>query len=160
MNRRCVISQDRLQHLLTYDKVTGEFKWKNPTSNRVKVGSIAGSVTKGYRSVGLDGVQYLLHRLAYLYITGEWPDTIDHINGNGLDNSWSNLRNCSHAANHQNKKVKGYYWAEYAGKFRVQLKVLGKHVVSSYANSEEEAARMYKEAKKKYHPFSERMNLG
>lgn len=36
---------------------------------------------------------FLVHRLVWLYMTGEHPNgEIDHINGNRKDNRWENLR--------------------------------------------------------------------
>jgi hypothetical protein len=53
----------------------------------------------------VDGHRYPAHRLAWLYMTGEWPGEVDHINGKKDDNRWANLRDISHAANSQNVRV-------------------------------------------------------
>jgi hypothetical protein len=68
------------------------------------VGSIAGSLHKdGYVYIGIDGRLYLAHRLAVLYVTGEWPEQeVDHKNGVRDDNRWRNLRDASSAQNRRN----------------------------------------------------------
>lgn len=51
------------------------------------------------------GRQYMLHRIIWLYMTGESPcGEIDHINHNPLDNKFSNLRLVSRAVNNRNAK--------------------------------------------------------
>src|SRR5690606_11618117 len=58
----------------------------------------------GYREVGIDGRLYKAHRVIWLYIAGEWPDEIDHINGDRSDNRFANLRAVSRAENMRNKR--------------------------------------------------------
>lgn len=101
------MNQDRLKSVLIYDECTGDFKWSKPVG-RWKAGDIAGSVfdngyNNKYRRITIDGKQHFAHRLAWLYVTGEWPsDYIDHINHDGLDNRFDNLRLASNEMNQKN----------------------------------------------------------
>lgn len=78
------ITAERLRELLEYDEDTGVFKRKARTSNRISIGDIAGSSdAKGYVCIRVGGKTYKAHRLAWLYVYGEWPTgEIDHINHN------------------------------------------------------------------------------
>jgi hypothetical protein len=97
----------RVRELLHFDPDTGKFVWKAKSaarSNRIKVGTEAGSLgIHGYVIVGIDGKTFRAHRLAWLYVYGEWPRyIIDHINGNRADNRLSNLREASASLNASN----------------------------------------------------------
>lgn len=97
------LTQAELKARLHYDPKTGVFTWR--TSKYVKmIGKEAGCVSKstGYRVVVLFGKQYLMHRLAFLYMTGEFPDVTDHIDGCRTNNRWANLRSISRAQNREN----------------------------------------------------------
>ena len=89
-----MLTVSRLRYLLSYNKSTGIMRWKNPTSNRVRVGSVAGcSRADGFRKIAIDGRSYLTNRLAVLHQTGEWPaSNVIFKNGNRSDVSWRNLR--------------------------------------------------------------------
>ena len=97
----------RLKHLLEYSYTTGLFTWKNPSSNRVKVGQIAGAKDAyGYVVIRLDSILYKAHRLAWLYCMEEDPIcSIDHINGIKDDNRIDNLREASLQENARNKVI-------------------------------------------------------
>lgn len=45
------------------------------------------------------------HRVALALTNGEWPSSVDHINGDRSDNRIANLRVVDHQTNMQNKKV-------------------------------------------------------
>lgn len=49
-------------------------------------------------------VEHLVHRIIFKMVYGYEPVSVDHINGNGLDNRLCNLRGCSHSENHKNVK--------------------------------------------------------
>ena len=45
------------------------------------------------------------HRIAYFLMENEMPTgEIDHIDGDGLNNKWANIRNVSHSENAKNQK--------------------------------------------------------
>ena len=106
MTNRELLELARLHELLEYNLATGLFVWKKSNSNRKPVGSIAGGRTNnhGYLHVNVDGRLYAAHRLAWFYVTGKWPDQIDHINGVRTDNSFSNLRSVSVKQNTHNQR--------------------------------------------------------
>lgn len=88
------LTAQRLREVLAYNHLTGEFRWKRPTNNRVKTGSVAGRFnTTGYRQISIDGTEYLDRRLAWLYVHGEWPTAnIISVNGIKWDSRFLNLR--------------------------------------------------------------------
>jgi HNH endonuclease/AP2 domain len=100
-----VISAEELREVLHYDPSTGVFSWKT-CGRKSWVGKTVGSWDLyGYKTVRLAGRSYKLHRLAWLYVTGEWPDgDIDHINGVRHDNRMSNLRAVCRQTNLQNMR--------------------------------------------------------
>ncbi|WP_202210588.1 HNH endonuclease signature motif containing protein [Pseudomonas paraversuta] len=98
------ITQARLKELFTYDPETGHFTRRIKVSNR-HAGTIAGGINNsGYVMLRIDGKRCMAHRAAWLYMTGEWPvSEIDHINRNGFDNRFANLRDVTHLANLHNR---------------------------------------------------------
>lgn len=98
-------SQQQLRELLDYDPSTGDLRWRvrpgHPAFNTRKAGQLAftSSTSRGYRQGDIFGVNFLAHRVIWKWVTGEDPDTIDHINRNKTDNRWDNLRSVTNLEN-------------------------------------------------------------
>lgn len=96
-----VMTQERLQDLLRYDKDTGIFTWRNKKAN--KAGS---KTTNGYIQISVGGKRYAAHRLAWLYIYGYIPEQqLDHINRQRDCNKITNLRLATQSTNNINKPI-------------------------------------------------------
>ena len=96
-----------VRDLFNYDPETGLLRWRKAVS-RHAAGAVAGTVRgdKRYIEVRCAGKYYGAHRLAFLWMTGRWPNPeIDHINQDGTDNRWSNLREATKAQNAANRRV-------------------------------------------------------
>jgi hypothetical protein len=100
------LTQARLQELVTYDADTGLFEWSHPPKNHPSLKAyIAGGISTGYVLIKIDGRKYKAHRLAWLYVHGEWPSMdVDHINGCPLDNRIQNLRLATNPQNQANRR--------------------------------------------------------
>lgn len=105
---RAELTQDRLKELLTYNPESGEFHWNSAHACRSKRKSLkAGSTNRnGYSSVYVDGRPYQIHRLAWLYMTGERPVEIDHINHQKSDNRGANLAASTRRQNCRNLSLR------------------------------------------------------
>ena len=111
--------------------------------------------------VMVDGRQWLAHRLAWLYVHGEWPDQIDHVNGIKTDNRISNLRNvCARVnmenvrgpkANNRSSGVLGVTWWERGKKWKAQINMRGRNRHLGYTDTIEDAQRLYLDAKRRLH---------
>ena len=133
------LTQEELKKQLRYDRRSGIFIRLVSNSNAVKVGDIAGNIRKGYSGksyidIDVNGIRYQAHRLSFLYINGLFPEfEVDHINGDGLDNSWCNLRPVTHKENGMNQrlsknstsKFNGVCWHTGTNKWRAYIKVNG-----------------------------------
>lgn len=98
------LTAQRLRELLHYDPETGIFTAQEIRTGRKNRSGEIGSVNRnGYRVMHVIGQRYRTHRLAWLYMTGEWPKSqIDHIDGDRLNNKWGNLRDVPRSINLQN----------------------------------------------------------
>lgn len=151
---------EELRRVLLYDPLTGIFERAVRTSNRVKVGDRAGSLGhKGYLRIQFGGRQHYAHRLAWLYMTGQWPDgQIDHVNRIKTDNRWSNLRVVDNKTNHENRcdpllnNSVGSLGVCRNGKgFGAGIQTNGKRVWLGTFPTREEAQKAYFDAKRRLH---------
>lgn len=105
------LSQTFLKSVLRYDPLDGSWTWlrremASPQWNGHFAGKPAGSIDPdtGYLRIRIGKRLYYAHRLAWLYMTGEWPKIeVDHENTNRADCRWENLREATHAENNTNK---------------------------------------------------------
>lgn len=151
------LTLDRLKSLLSYNEVSGEFSWIKVTSNRVKVGAVAGCQDAlGYIVIRIDGKLYRGHRLAWLYCYGEWPEhEIDHINQDKSDNRPSNLRSATKKQNAENVGVRannrsghtGVSWSTAAMKWKAQIRHNQKTIHLGVFTDVIKAARAYETAR-------------
>jgi hypothetical protein len=145
-----MLTQTRLRELLNYDPVTGEFQHRFSKGGFGRPERLAGVLTvQGYRIIGVDGERLRAARLAWLYMTGEWPKHfVDHINNDPADDRWCNLREASQSENMANGSdrvdntsgYRGVTWDKERNKWVAQVQFKGKnHFCGRYSTKEEAA---------------------
>lgn len=127
-----MITINRLKYWWHYDPETGIFTRK-VSRNSGKAGSCPTAVnSRGYVTIGADGKVYQAHRLAWFYMTGDWPtNQIDHRDGDKTNNKWMNLRNATPSQNTMNMKkrpgsksvLKGASWSKCHKKWHARIRV-------------------------------------
>jgi len=157
------LTQKRLKELLNYDPDTGVFTWLVGCGG-VNIGSKAGSLySYGYIVIKINRFGYRAHRLAWLYMTGEWPeDQIDHIDHDRANNRIINLREATHTINGRNTNIAknntsgimGVNWHRWQRKWRAYISINAKpiHLGTFTDFFEACCARKSAENKYGYHP--------
>lgn len=162
------LTAEHLKSLLKYDQDTGIFTWRYlaGSGGKYKAGSIAGTKGRhggGYIEITILGQLFKAHRLAWLYMTGEFPKSqIDHINRDRADNRWSNLREATLQQNLKNKTCyksnttgcPGVTWHKRIKKFQARISSDCKRIHLGYYENIHDAESVYKIAKAKMHNFS------
>jgi len=109
---RELFSYNRMSGILTWRErprshFTSDSAWK--TWNKKHVGKpVGGRNSSGYLQAQITLAtklfRPLVHVIAWAIQTGKWPDdSVDHINHQGDDNRWANLRAVTHAENTRNR---------------------------------------------------------
>lgn len=157
-----MLTQSRLKELFTYDADAGIFTRITKSAVNSIVGSTPGCAHRGYVRMMVDGKRHQAHRLAWLYMTGEFPsDFIDHINGNRSDNRFVNLRDVDRCMNIQNQRVArkdnlstgllGASFHKASGKYIAQISLGGKKKNLGCFDTPQEAHSAYLVAKRELH---------
>jgi hypothetical protein len=145
-----IFTHDELVQMLDYNPENGIFTWKTNRGRIHVKGKIAGHSGGRYIRISIKDRAYSAHRLAWLYIHKEWPKyTIDHINGDKMDNRISNLRdvlirvNASNKPCHRNgtktSKYLGVSWDTTQQRWRPRIHFNGKLVYLGAFKNEEDA---------------------
>jgi hypothetical protein len=154
------LSAEELRRRFYYDPLTGVFTRKVSLHPAYPVGSVAGTIThKGYVAIGINGRYYKGHRLAWLYVHGEWPPSeVDHLNRIKSDNSIKNLQPKTRSGNTLNcvqprvtNKLGLLGVSKVGGRYIARLQVEGEERYLGIFKSPQEASAAYWEAKKGLH---------
>lgn len=166
-----MITQSRLKEVLDYDSDSGFFIWKVSRGSG-RAGNVAGYLhTQGYIRIVIDSRLHFAHRLAFLYMTGVFPENhTDHINGITHDNRWENLRPVTASENGRNQAkpknntsgITGVCWNKKSGVWQSGIRVDGKasHLGLFDHIFEAAAARKSAEIKHDFHPNHGRIAIG
>lgn len=131
-----------------FEEEAGTLYWKISVSQSTYPGKqVTRKDSKGYFRVGLKGKTYLVHRIVYYLHTKDWPNIVDHINGNPADNRIENLRAATPYQNSVNQRVpknnisgvKGVCYHKQSGKFLVRLSTEAKRINLGLFDSVQEA---------------------
>jgi hypothetical protein len=107
--------------------------------------------SNGYVKIRVEYRPYYAHRLAWFYMTKQWPDyDIDHINTIKTDNRFVNLREATRSQNVANRSfnknnklgVKGVVKTK-TGRFEARIRVNGKKQFLGTFKTVEAAASVY-----------------
>ena len=154
-----MITQKELTQILHYCPITGIFTWIFSNSSRVRVGDIAGSISKkGYLVIGINGKVPYAHHLAWLYMTGKWPAGIDHEDHDTLNNKFYNLAEANQQKNMKNVSLRktstsgvtGISWNKARCKWVAYIHKNGKFIGLGYFSDKFEAICARMSANNKY----------
>jgi len=158
--KESLVSYEYLKSILKYDPENGIFTWL-VSRGGTKIGDIAGSTgSHGYVHIQICRKIYKAHRLAFLYMKGDWPEyAIDHINGIKNDNRFCNLREASCSDNQKNRGVRkhsttgvtGVYLNKITGKYYPYIMIDDKNAYPKCDGTYDDAVRVRKEAEIKHY---------
>jgi hypothetical protein len=141
---------------LGYQPETGVFTWLvGPRAGRV-----AGSrLASGYLLIKTCGQRLYAHRLAWMFVHGDCPPILDHVDGDRANNRIANLRPATQSQNMWNMRVrrasasglKGVSWVPKRRRWRAMIGAHGKRKTLGHFATKEEAYACYCKAAKEMH---------
>jgi len=157
-NRAKILSVGKIKSLFSYED--GYLVRIKNVSSRARIGGVAGTLNKrGYLQVRIEGRIFLVHRLIFAYHKNYFPEFIDHIDGNPLNNKIENLRACTKNENCRNSKtpmtnksgVKGVHWCKNRNKWVSQIWVNNRPISLGGFDDLSEAEEIVRQARKLHH---------
>lgn len=152
-----MLTLERLKEKLHYDPETGAWTCLQSYQKRYIGKHVGHRGTNGYIYVHVDGKQYLAHRLAVFYMTGEWPPQVDHEHFDKCDNRWSEIRPCTQGQNQQHRGKLRNNTSGYKGvcsngdRHSASIAFDNQRIHLGTFDSAEEAAAAYYEAALEHH---------
>lgn len=158
-----MLTQERLKELINYDPETGVFTWLPRDGWWARTNRPAGCIKKGdvdYRVIRVDDILYRANRLAWLYMTGAWPNLqVDHKDRNGQNDAWLNLRLVTNKQNgenlslrHDNKSgYRGVMFRKDTKRWSAKIRHNWKVIHLGCFNEKHEAVAARKAAEQKYY---------
>jgi HNH endonuclease len=152
-----MLEYDRLVEL--FDLYDNGLMINRVSRGRAKAGSRAGQLdVHGYRRIVIDYVKYYEHHLVWFYVYGEWPDELDHKDGDRANNAPDNLRLCDRSQNCFNAKretgaagLKGAYLDKRTMNWYSHIQIGGQVIHLGMFATAMEAHLAYMAAVERYH---------
>ncbi len=156
------MSYDYLREFYRYEPETGLFYRTHYIDNqgrKYERETIVKAIShSGYLVVTFKKKLVKVHHLIYLYMTGNYPDRyVDHIDGDRVNNKWSNLRLVHKVDNQRNQGVQqrnktgrtGVYWYPPLNKYHAQITTCGKKHHLGYFSEFEDAVKARRKAEER-----------
>ena len=155
-----ILTQDELKIQLNYDENTGLFK-RLKSKQGARIGVVSGTSNgSGYLEIRVNCKKYKVHRLVWLYVYGDFPNSeIDHADGDRSNNRIQNLRLCSRSENMRNIGIqkrnksgfKGVSWYKPKKMWQAQACINNKKKSLGLFKTAEAASDAYQAYVKKHH---------
>lgn len=153
------MDQGYLKSILDYNPESGELTWKKRVGedrttkswNTRYAGKVAGSKRGSYWQLTIDDHSVKAHPIIWIWMTGEICPLIDHIDGDGMNNKWSNLRSLDMSRNIRKGKIqsnntsgyKGVSFRSDTGRWTARCKIGGKYPSLGTFSTKEQAFSAY-----------------
>jgi hypothetical protein len=160
--RHPALTVQEIEQRLQVDLATGVCVWRDATKHhRPLVGKVAGHARpnhsgKCYWIIKINGIPYRRAQIVLTIATGRWPtDTVDHIDGDSLNDCAANLRHATIMQNAWNHKRRAKTASTPmgvrmlpSGRYQVRIAVNKKQIHVGTFSTVEAASAAYQQARK------------